>query len=220
MGNRGRAGMMFLAVLLLAGVASADPPGMVAVPAPSPPPLPALQPAPAAQVVVASSERASRFSLNVSSRGVCFDFVEQFGCTGGEQFGFGMKYGDVHAGILFGGGELHGDYLVLRPYVGGEVGTRYYTLSRRRRSTFSIAGRASFDLLVGVALTADSGTTIGLLNTVGPNLRWDFDKRLGVFFRGGIGYFAGGTAYSTYNDGPTSGITYAVEMQLGVLIKL
>jgi hypothetical protein len=207
--------MMFLAVLLLAGVASADPPGMVAAPAPAAPPLQALQSAPA---------RHSRLSVDVTSRGECFGFSSD-GCMGGVQFGLGMKYGAVHAGLLFGAsnylGLLSGAYLVFRPFVGGEAGTRYYTLSRRRRFTFSIAGRASFDLAVGVAkVLADSDTDIGFINTFGPNLRFGFGGRSSLFLRGAIGYVAGGPIYTTSFEPSPSAITFTTELQLGLSIDL
>ena len=217
MGGRWRAGMIIVAIAL-GNTASADSQQMVEVPGP-PPPLPqALQSAAASEQVVASHDRRPQLSFDVATRGVCFDFVEQFGCTGGEQFGLGFKYGGVHAGILFGGGELHGSYLVLRPFVGGDVGTRYYTVSHRRNVAFSIAGRASLDLLVGVAIHADSGVTIGLLNTFGPNLRWDFGGRFGVFLRAGVGYFAGGTVDTP--DSNSSGISFVTEAQLGMSLRL
>jgi hypothetical protein len=210
--------------LLMTGLASADeqqPSGTATGPTlstsqASQPPAPL-----AASQAVAAVERPARFSFDVASRSVCFDFTSS-GCTAGLQLGFGMKYGAIHAGVLF-GGYAHCDYcgssLDVRPFLGAEVGTRYYALAHRPSFTFSMAGRATIELVIGLVLHDDTGTLVAFMNTFGPNLRFDFGKRFGVFFRPGIGYFAGGIRYADQSEN-TSGISFMTDLQLGVAIGL
>jgi len=197
---------MIVVALLLARAASADQPGMVEVPGP-PPPLPqALQQAPAAQLV-ASSDRGPRFSFDVASRLICLEVVDSYGCNGGAQFGFGMRYGEVHVGVL--GGTAGGvSYPVVAPFIGGEVGTRHYTLVNHPRWTFGLAGRAALDLLFLVQVHPDSHTDVAFINTVGPSLLWTFGKRTALFFRGGAGWSVLG---STAN--------FAVDSRLGLAVR-
>lgn len=208
MGVCGRFSIVILGLLLTRAASAADP-GMVEVPTPAPS-------TPAAAQVVTSADRGPRFSLSVASRGVCFG-IGELGCSGGEQFGFGMKYGEVHAGVMFGAGGFRETYLEVAPFVGGEVGTRYYTLARRRSFEFSMAGRATLDLFLSVPPQGPDNKVLVFVNTVGPNLRWMFGDRFGLFFRLGIGWDVGGTVNSP--DAKT-GVSLAGDAQLGMTVRL
>lgn len=209
MGSRWRVGMIVVA-LLIVGRASADepPPGMVEVPTPLPTP-------PAAAQVVAPGERGPRFSFDAASRGVCFGFGET-ACYGGEQFGFGMKYGGVHVGVLFGDTGVHQTYLAVAPFFGGDLGTRFYALAHRGSFEFSMAGRATLDLFINVSTGPDGGQSILFLGAVGPNLRFAFGPRLAMYFRVGVGFDAGGTVGS---GDARSGVSPAAESQLGMSVR-
>lgn len=170
---------------------------------------------PSATQVVAVKEPMRRFDFNVASRGICFG-IGELGCAGGEQFGFGMKYGEVHVGVMFGAAGFRDTYLVVSPFVGGEIGTRYYTLARRRSFQFSMAGRATLDLFVSVPPNGPDNKVLVFLNTVGPSLRWMFGDRFGAYFRAGIGYDVGGTVNSSDSRAEVS---LAGDAQLGMTVR-
>lgn len=208
--KRGRRGIVMIVVAIAARTALADapPPGMVEVP--TPPPAP-----PVAAQVVAPADHGPRFSFDAATRGVCFGFGET-GCYGGEQFGFGMKYGGAHVGVLFGDTGVHQTYLAVAPFFGGEVGTRFYALAHRGSFEFSMAGRATLDLFINVSTGSDGGQSIVFLAAVGPTLRFAFGPRFAMFFRAGAGFDAGG---SINTSDARSGVGIAVESQLGMSVR-
>ncbi|MCU1276614.1 MAG: hypothetical protein JWM53_160 [bacterium] len=209
MGYCGRRGMLVVALLVI-GRASADepPPGMVEVQ--TPPPTP-----PAAAQLVAPAEHGPRFSFDAASRGVCFG-IGATACYGGEQFGFGMKYGGAHVGVLFGDTGVHQTYLAVAPFFGGELGTRFYALAHRGSFEFSMAGRATLDLFINVSTSPDGGQSILFLAAVGPNLRFAFGQRFAMFFRVGVGFDAGGSVGS---GDARSGISLAGDSELGLSVR-
>lgn len=202
MTDRGRRAIVILTAALAARTALADPPGMVEVNTPPPSPPQTVQ----VEQRAKPHERPA-LSLDVATRMVCLEVLDIYGCNGGAQFGLGMRYGEVHAGVL--GGTSGGvSYPVVAPFIGGEVGTRHYTLVEHPRWTFGLAGRAALDLIFLLRLKPDEQTYVAFMNTVGPSLVWTFGTRAELFFRGGAGWSIVG---STAN--------FAVDSRLGLAVR-
>lgn len=198
----GRRAIVMMVAAFAARTAFADPAGMVEVQnAPSP-----------SQTVQETKQPLPReprsYSLDVASRLVCLEVLDIYGCNGGVQFGFGMRYGEVHAGVL--GGTAGGvSYPVVAPFIGGEVGMRHYTLVQHPSWSFALAGRAAVDFILLLQVKPDEHTYFALINTVGPSLVWTFGKRAELFFRGGVGWSL-----------VSSSANFAVDSRLGFAYRL
>ncbi|MCU1278963.1 MAG: hypothetical protein JWM53_2509 [bacterium] len=202
MRDGGRRAIVIITALLAARTALADPAGMVEVNGPTPAAPQAVQ----VDQKAKPHERPA-LSFDVGTRLVCLEVLDIYGCNGGAQFGLGMRYGEVHAGVL-GGTDGGVSYPVVAPFIGGEVGTRHYTLVEHQRWTFGLAGRAALDLIFLLRLKPDEQTFVAFMNTVGPSLVWTFGKRAELFFRGGAGWSIVG-----------SSANFAVDSRLGVAVR-